>query len=122
MSEVTLDCFNELTSRLLSNASATLQLKSQDYAPPADVLAAFKEAAAATGLDVREVWGVYFMKHVQAVMRYIRDGELASEVLESRLVDIINYVCFLNAISYAERVADFKAQASDARREVQSFQ
>jgi len=55
----------------------------------------FKKAAENNGITPYQAWGVYFYKHVSAVWRFLKDGKLASEPIEQRLYDVINYAILL---------------------------
>lgn len=83
---------------LMDQAHAVLSNKGADYADSADALAGFRRIADDTGLSMRQVWGVFFGKHLSAVQAYVRHGKLESEPLRSRIIDAINYLILLNAI------------------------
>lgn len=71
--------------------------KNQDYSTKEDdVTSNFKEIAELLGIEPRIVWGVLFLKHITAIMRYIRDGRLESESIDSRFFDVANY-CVLGS-------------------------
>lgn len=63
--------------------------KGADYATKTDRLANFRKSRAVT--EARQVWGVLFEKHFNALMRWVRDGRVDSEPLESRFADLRNY-------------------------------
>ena len=74
----------------------TIRAKNSDYAGASrNAFAAFDEAAAVLGLTREQVWAVYYMKHVQAVMRYIKTGGLMSESIMDRLTDLTAYPMLL---------------------------
>lgn len=57
-----------------------------------DVLANFKAVAARTGLTVGQVWAVYFLKHVDAMVSIMTRPDLpVSEAPPGRFADSINY-------------------------------
>lgn len=87
-----------LSAELSNEAYEVLAAKSKDYADKDDALAAFRMTANELGLDMKQVWGVFFTKHVRSVLSYVKEGELESESLRSRIIDLINYLTILDAI------------------------
>lgn len=72
--------------------TAVLVAKGPDYCRTADRLENFKAVAEVLGVDPVKVWAVYFMKHVAAIGKYVRDGKTASETIQSRFLDARNYL------------------------------
>ena len=73
----------------------TLRTKGKDYSGPKDAHAEFKEIAEIMGITPQQVLGVFYLKHVFAIIRYFRDDELSSESLASRITDLVNYPLIL---------------------------
>ena len=46
-------------------------------------------------LDPKQIWYVYFSKHMCSLKSYLREGKLESEPLEMRLADLITYLFIL---------------------------
>ena len=66
-----------------------------------DVLHNFKEVAVRLGLKPIEVWGVYFLKHIDAITSYVKDQEIPqAEPIETRFADALNYLKLGLAIIY----------------------
>lgn len=89
---------------VLTFFNATEQLlteKNHDYADPnttGDPFHAFRTIADGLGITVRQVWAVFFLKHVHAVITHCSsDRPLVSEDIGSRLKDIAAYAAILNA-------------------------
>jgi hypothetical protein len=57
----------------------------------ADRLYNFNQLAKDLGLTPRQVWYIYFAKHVNAVLAWVKTGKVESEGIEGRLIDIANY-------------------------------
>lgn len=92
--------FRALQEALLADANVVLWNKMQDYAADeADALANFRAAAEHLGLEPRQVWAVYFWKHVCSVMEWARRGDVASEPIRGRFVDLVNYCAFGAALA-----------------------
>lgn len=72
--------------------------KGSDYAGEADALLNFKRHAAELGLTAEQVWAVYCSKHWDAVMTYVRDGDVKSEPIEGRIDDMILYLFLLRGL------------------------
>lgn len=90
--------FNELTDALLDQAEEVMDRKSKDYANGPDVLRNFRTREKELGIPMRQVWGVFFAKHADALLRWAKDGYVDGEPLRERLVDTINYCLFALAI------------------------
>jgi hypothetical protein len=69
--------------------------KGHDYAGDEDALANFKRHATNLGLTPEQIWGVYAGKHWDAIMTYCREGDVASEPVEGRILDAILYLYLL---------------------------
>lgn len=86
----------------------TLSAKGNDYTRGAEVegedrLANFKTVANMLGLNPLQVWAVYYMKHVLAILTYIKTGEIQSEPMRGRFLDAANYAV-LGAALHKEKV------------------
>lgn len=90
--------YDGLIAALTASRRRDHEAKSADYAASGDVLKNFKWVAEMTGQTPEEVWAVYAAKHWLAVMRHIRDGTLASEPIEGRIADLLNYLELLWAL------------------------
>lgn len=72
------------------------QTKGVEYAGEADALDNFKRHAAELGLRPTQVWAVYAAKHWDAIISYVRRGEvLSDEGIEGRIDDAILYLYLL---------------------------
>lgn len=83
---------------LIERAASIMESKGRDYSGPIDPLASIKRTAERLGLEPRQVIGVYLSKQVDALTRFLKDGTLDSEGVESRMVDVINYVLLLSVL------------------------
>jgi hypothetical protein len=89
----------ETSGELVKECFKLLSTKGHDYTGgDDDALANFKYVGLRTGLDPKQVWAVYFNKHIEAIFTYIKRGELKSESVESRIQDAINYLLLLNGL------------------------
>lgn len=66
--------------------------KGNDYAAGGDRLANFKRLSERLGLSPIQVWGVYFIKHVDAILEFAKAGKVESEPIRERFVDARNYL------------------------------
>jgi len=82
-----------LTNELLAECKSCFSAKGEDYTQGnEDRLINFKRNAQLTGMSPKQVWSIYFMKHIDAVMSWVKTDKLeSSESLKSRFIDIINY-------------------------------
>ena len=61
-----------------------------------DKLKNFKEVGERLGLTPKQVWAVYFYKHLFSLEYYLKGGEISSgETIESRITDLRNYLALL---------------------------
>jgi hypothetical protein len=79
------------------------QSKAKEYAKDNDRLANFKEVAHFLGLDPLTVAGVYWYKHVSAVLTYIKKNQRKedhqlSEPIEGRIQDAQEYLDIIAAL------------------------
>lgn len=72
--------------------------KGHDYSGDDDAFANFKRNGELLNLDPTKVWGVYFMKHIDAIQTYIREGEVQSEAIEGRIDDAVLYLLLLRGM------------------------
>ena len=59
----------------------------------------YRSAAERAGISPRQAWFVLLCKHVHAVERYVKTGQLSSETIHSRLVDLANYAMLGDALA-----------------------
>lgn len=95
--------FNRVVAKARARQDNLLKLKGDDYTQhEIDRLSNFKRIAIASGLTTKQVWTVYFLKHIDAIMSYVKTGKEGSEPITSRLDDAINYLYLLEALIVEE--------------------
>jgi hypothetical protein len=60
-----------------------------------------------TAVTKYTVWLVYFAKHLTALLKWIKKGTLASEPIEGRIVDMVNYLLILQSMQWEEQHKQF---------------
>lgn len=91
--------FDALVDEARRRQDAILKTKGSDYTRhEEDRLSNFKRSAAAIGLTPLQVWAIFFNKHHDAIMAFIKTGKTESEGIEGRIDDCINYLYLLEAI------------------------
>lgn len=85
------ETFDKLVAETLKKCAEIRDSKGKDYSDNDDRFSNFKVIAELLGLTPLQVWAVYYLKHVIAIMTFVKTGELASEPIESRFHDTINY-------------------------------
>lgn len=82
----------------LEECMRVLEAKGGDYTEGLrdDRLRNFRAAAADTGITMEQVWWVYFFKHLASLKRHVREGQVESEPIRCRLVDLVNYLVLYN--------------------------
>ncbi|RLC39729.1 MAG: hypothetical protein DRH51_06665 [Candidatus Coatesbacteria bacterium] len=87
------DDFYALVKNMQEEEQDILFRKGHDYQCGSDdVLANFKRIAERLSLSPLEVWAVYFLKHIDAILTFVKKGEVASEDIEGRFNDARNYL------------------------------
>lgn len=91
--------FEKVNEELLIKAKELRLKKGRDYQRATqDILYNFKSSADKLNITPLQSFGVLYNKQIEAVFAYLSTGELESEDIESRLLDIINYTLLLNAL------------------------
>lgn len=84
------------TSEMLAVTAA----KNPDYsAGTDDAMNDYYSAAERVGITPTQAWFVLLCKHVHAVERYVKTGQLSSETIHSRLIDLANYAVLGDALA-----------------------
>jgi hypothetical protein len=98
---------------LLAEAAGIETAKRPGYTnESADVLANFKHVAADMGISAQQAWGVYFLKHISAIVTQARNpGAPQAEAIKGRYADAINYL----KLGYALVVEEAKVDALNAQ-------
>jgi hypothetical protein len=66
----------------------------------------FYRNARVLGVSPTLIWAVYFNKHVDSLMTFVRTGRLESEGLRGRLDDMRNYLDILEAMAVEEGLVE----------------
>ncbi len=66
----------------------------------------FEDTARALGLSPMQVWAVYFLKHIYAILTYVRTGRESAEGMEGRFDDAVNYLDLGWALIKDTRLSD----------------
>lgn len=89
----------KVKNSLLEAAGFVETVKRADYTGgDDDVLINFKQIAKLAGVSPQQVWLVYFLKHVTAVSSFVKNGAVASEPIDGRFQDLLNYVLLGQAL------------------------
>jgi hypothetical protein len=86
--------YEDSVCELLDLAYRIEQAKRPGYTQDSnDVLDNFKKAAEMNGTTPMQAWGVYFYKHVAAILSYAKNPDIPqAEKLSGRFADAINYL------------------------------
>lgn len=104
---MTHESFSKGIMQFLNETAAEIVRKNADYsADSVNPFEAFDEVARVLGMTREEVWAVYYLKHVQALTRYIKTGMLSSEDIQSRLTDLAAYPAILSVMLDEETDAE----------------
>lgn len=91
--------FENVVNATVASITELLTVKGGEYASSEDRLSNFKRGAALTGVPPLTVAMVYASKHYDAIASYVRNpARPASEPIEGRFDDLINYCILMKAI------------------------
>lgn len=111
---MTHESFNKAIFEFTDRVESEIVRKNADYsAESPNPFEAFDEVARVLYMTREHVWAVYYLKHVQALTRYIKTGMLSSEDIQSRLTDLAAYPAILSAMLNEE--TDAKEDQGDSR-------
>lgn len=77
--------------------------KGRDYAGDGDTLGNFKRTADEIGLTPEQVWYVFAKKHWDAIIAYVRKGQVESEPIDGRIDDALTYLLLLKGLIVERR-------------------
>lgn len=90
---MTRDEFARFREQFNKECEDTLLKKGEAYTQNSVVMHKnFKDNAAQWGLAPRQVWAIYFGKHVDAIKHYIINGKEGPEGIRSNFLDCRNYL------------------------------
>ncbi len=95
--------FDHRLANFAGEMSSLLISKGNDYSVNDDRLSNFKEVAKLVSITPMQVWAVFFLKHVTAVMTQAQDGEVKDEPIHMRFIDIANYAFLGDCIVQEEQ-------------------
>lgn len=103
-----------IKNKARARQDAIMNAKQPDYTRhESDVLSNFKRAALATGLTPMQVWAVFTLKHIDAIMAFVKTSKIESESLQSRFDDVANYLllgeALISEIQHPTPVVEAKA-------------
>lgn len=84
--------FEQVFAETVAKMKVLLLSKGSDYSDNNDRLSNFKNNSCKLGLRPMQVWAIYFLKHIDAISKYCATEKLASEPIESRFLDALNYL------------------------------
>lgn len=91
--------FNNLFQKMVNEEAVIMSTKGKDYTQNSeDKLANFKIAAKEIGIKPEQVIYTHMKKHWAALITYIKTGKLKGEPIESKILDIRNYLALLRAL------------------------
>jgi hypothetical protein len=91
--------YNDHVQAFLAEMRAVTDAKNVDYsAGQDDAMTNYYELASAAGVTPFQAWMCLMMKHVTAIMRYSKAGEVVSEPIHGRFIDLANYAMLGSAL------------------------
>lgn len=102
--------YSKLMSDTFINIAKLSELKGGEYSGDDDRLANFRRNAAAQGLSLEAIWGVYAAKHWDAIGQYVKDlneGKTRErmEPLSGRVDDLMVYLLLFKCMLLEKGVA-----------------
>jgi hypothetical protein len=90
--------FENLVTEVQQACSELRDTKGMEYAGDDDALRNFKRTSEDCGIEPRHVWYVFAQKHWSSIRHFVRSGKVASEPIEGRINDLINYLYLLRGM------------------------
>jgi hypothetical protein len=95
--------FDALVEETVAKIKSLGQFKGGEYAGDDDRLANFRRNGLALGLPMEAIWAVYYNKHHDAVMQFIKDNNNGKtrkrlEPIDGRVDDMILYLILFKAM------------------------
>ena len=90
-----IDEFNEMILVVLDKCRDIMNSKGVAYSGVDDKFGNFNRIADKLGLDRKQVWSVYFNKHIDAIDAFLRKEYKDCEPIQGRIMDAINYLLLL---------------------------
>ncbi|MFX0084220.1 MAG: hypothetical protein ACFFAU_01000 [Candidatus Hodarchaeota archaeon] len=91
--------FDKLFKKMIDEEVKVMCSKGPDYTRNSpDKLANFKRTANEIGITPEKVLYVLIKKHWAAIITYIKEGKLKGEPVESKILDVRNYLALLRAL------------------------
>lgn len=99
---MTISEYEKVSAALLAEADAIAKAKRPGYTlADNDVLINFKAVAKRLDVTPMQAWGVYFLKHIDAITSLARDPKIPqAEEMVGRFSDAINYLQLGYALYY----------------------
>jgi hypothetical protein len=95
--------FGKFTETFMEEQKQILKVKGADYSDvTTDRLSNFRAVGYLQCVAARMVWCVYMLKHVFAILTWVRTGKVHSEELRGRFLDLANYAILGAALATEE--------------------
>lgn len=95
--------FEDIFNKIVDEERNCMFTKGNDYCRSEDRLANFKRVGQMSAISTKQVWLVYYLKHMDAIINFIVNDKCESEPIESRIMDARNYLAILRCIIEEER-------------------
>ena len=106
--------FYEKCDELYKECMDIMKTKGQAYSGLEDKLGNFKRVAKNLAMTPKQVWYVYFSKHLDALSAYLRGEYVDSEPIMGRIKDLINYLYLFMGL-YEEQEQEKAEKDFDAK-------
>jgi ATP:corrinoid adenosyltransferase len=99
----------QVIENVIEKCKKVLFAKGKDYSGEEDSLSNFKRNGDRIGLTKYQVWSCYANKHIDSINNSIKLNpifpQVESEPLESRIIDVVNYMLILAALLEEDKQA-----------------
>lgn len=110
---ITRNEMRELIKEFFDGCMELIKDKGADYAVDDDALRSFRVAAKKAGISTIQVALVHMSKQMDAIETYVRDGQLTTDSILSRLTDVANYAALMWCL--LDETVPMEAPSSDDR-------
>lgn len=91
--------YQKHVKQFVSEMQAVTKAKNADYSAGSDdAMQNYYELANASGCTPLQSWMVLMTKHLTAIMRFVKTGNVSSEAIHGRMIDMANYALLGDAL------------------------
>ena len=101
---ITREELNRIFEEVINNSRDVMFSKNREYSRDTNALDNFDTSSEEAGITPLQAWAVFFRKHLNSILTYVREGKsYSNEDISERITDCINYLVILQALIIREK-------------------